>query len=442
MATDILMPKWGLTMKEGKLSKWLKNEGDSVQAGEAIFEVETDKITNTVDAAADGVLFRILVAAGQTVAVKTVVAILAAAGETPEIKTKSGASPAAQPAAGDDTRQKVKTEGFVVATPAARRLAKEQGIELGAVNGTGPSGMVTEKDILAYTPEPDEYAAFNATDSAIALAKQAGIDLSEITGTGEGGKILKVDILRAMQPAASSPAKAQAAKPEIVPFTGIRKIIADNMMASLQNSAQLTVFVECDVTEMTAFRDRVRAKFAKREDIPSVSYNDIVALAVSRTLMKFPYMNSWLTEEGIVLHRQVNLGIAVALDNGLIVPHIKNAEKKSLTELAVEIRDVAKRAKNGGLSMDEIKGGTFTITNVSMLGIDGFTPIINPPETGILGVGRAVARPAVAADGQIVSRTMMTLSLTFDHRVTDGAPAMNFLRALADCLEDPAMMLV
>lgn len=442
MATDILMPKWGLTMKEGKLSKWLKNEGDSVQAGEAIFEVETDKITNTVDAAADGVLFRILVAAGQTVAVKTVVAILAAAGETPEIQTKSGASPAAQPAAGDETRRKVKSEGFVVATPAARRLAKEQGIDLGAVNGTGPSGMVTEKDILAYTPEPDEYAAFNATDSAIALAKQAGIDLSEITGTGEGGKILKVDILRAMQPAASSPAKAQAAKPEIVPFTGIRKIIADNMMASLQNSAQLTVFVECDVTEMTAFRDRVRAKYAKREDIPSVSYNDIVALAVSRTLMKFPYMNSWLTEEGIVLHRQVNLGIAVALDNGLIVPHIKNAEKKSLTELAVEIRDVAKRAKSGGLSMDEIKGGTFTITNVSMLGIDGFTPIINPPETGILGVGRAVARPAVAADGQIVSRTMMTLSLTFDHRVTDGAPAMNFLRALADCLEDPAMMLV
>jgi pyruvate dehydrogenase E2 component (dihydrolipoamide acetyltransferase) len=221
----------------------------------------------------------------------------------------------------------------------------------------------------------------------------------------------------------------------------MRKIIADNMMASLHNSAQLTVFVECDVTEMTAFRERVRAKFAKQEDIPRVSYNDIVALAVSRTLPKFPYMNSWLTDEGIVMHKQVNLGIAVALDNGLVVPHVKEADEKSLTELAVAIRDVAVKARKGGLTMDEIQGGTFTISNVSMLGVDGFTPIINPPEAGILGVGRAIARPAVAADGSIVSRIMMTLSLTFDHRITDGAPAMTFLRALADNLEDPAMML-
>ena len=221
----------------------------------------------------------------------------------------------------------------------------------------------------------------------------------------------------------------------------MRKIIADNMMASLQNSAQLTVFVECDVTEMTVFRDRVRAKYAKNNEIPRVSYNDIIALAVSRTLLKFPYMNSWLTEEGIVMHKQVNLGIAVALDNGLIVPHVKEAEKKTLTELAVEIREVANKARKGGLTMDELQGGTFTISNVSMLGVDGFTPIINPPETGILGVGRAVQRPAVDDEGQIVRRTMMTLSLTFDHRVTDGAPAMTFLRALADCLEDPAMML-
>ena len=446
MATDILMPKWGLTMKEGKLSKWLKNEGDSVKEGEAIFEVETDKITNTVDAGEDGVLYQILVEAGETVAVKTVVGVLAAAGESPEVKEKNGASQAKkQPAAKEGAGNNAKTEGFVVASPIARRLAKEQGIDLAEVKGTGPNGRVTEKDVLAYTPEPDEYASFNAAPQAIALAKQSGIDLAEITGSGEGGRILKVDILRAMQPAVdqggAKAARGAAEEPEIIPFTGMRKVIADNMMASLQNSAQLTVFVECDITEMTAFRDRVRAKYAKREDVPRVSYNDIIALAVSRTLVKFPYMNSWLTEEGIVRHKQVNLGIAVALDDGLIVPHIKAAEKKTLTELAVEIREVAGKARKGGLTMDEIQGGTFTISNVSMLGVDGFTPIINPPEAAILGVGRAVERPAVDADGQIVSRTMMTLSLTFDHRVTDGAPAMNFLRALADCLEDPAMAL-
>ncbi|MGD9950592.1 MAG: 2-oxo acid dehydrogenase subunit E2 [Desulfobulbus sp.] len=447
MATDILMPKWGLTMKEGKLSKWIKKEGDSVKAGEALFEVETDKITNTVEAAGDGVLFKILVGAGETVAVKTVVGVLAAAGETPNIQAAIGAAapaenqPAAQQAGGE---KKAKTEGFVLASPIARRLAKEGGIDLGDVTGTGPNGRVTEKDVLAYTPEPDAYASFNAAPQAIALARESGIDLSEITGSGEGGRILKVDILRAMRPSTDQfegSAADRAAKPEIIPFTGMRKIIADNMMASLHNMAQLTVFVECDVTEMTTFRDRVRAKYAKRKDIPRISYNDIISLAVCRMLRQFPYMNSWLTDEGIVRHKTVNLGIAVALDNGLVVPHIKGAEKKSLTELAVVIREVAEKGRKGGLTMDELQGGTFTITNVSMLGVDGFTPIINPPEVGILGVGRAVQRPAVAADGQIVGRTMMTLSLTFDHRVVDGAPAMNFLRALADCLEDPAMIL-
>lgn len=448
MATDILMPKWGLTMKEGKLSKWLKQEGEHITAGEAIFEVETDKITNTVEAAADGVLFKILVKAGDTVAVKTVVGILAAAGETPDIPTAQAAVPSSEnesASAQACCQQQGKPEGFVLASPLARRLAKERGIDLGDVTGTGPGGRVTEKDVLGYTPEPDAYDACNAAPNAREFARKHGIDLSFISGSGEGGKILKVDILRAMQPtssAKSGPATASsAAMPEIIPFTGIRKIIADNMMASLHSMAQLTVFVECDVTEMTAFRDRVRAKYASNQEIPKISYNDIIALAVSRMLIRHPYMNSWLTDEGIIRHHTVNLGIAVALDNGLIVPHVKAAEKKSLTELAVAIRDVADKARKGGLTMDELQGGTFTITNVSMLGVDGFTPIINPPEVGILGVSRAIKRPAVAPNGEIAVRTMMTLSLTFDHRVTDGAPAMKFLRALADCLEDPAMIL-
>lgn len=448
MATDILMPKWGLTMKEGKLSKWLKNEGDSVRAGEAIFEVETDKITNTVEAATDGILFQILVPAGETVAVKTVVAVLAAAGEKVEARPKSVAAAAEKTSelkleAGSDA-PKSQNRGFVPASPIARRLAKEKDIDLADVTGTGPNGRITEKDVLAYTPPADEYDTFNAAPQAKALARQAGIDLAEITGSGEGGKILKVDILRAMQPAVGQGGGKTAggeAKPEIIPFAGMRKIIADNMMASLHNAAQLTVFVECDVTEMTAFRDRVRVRYAKNDAVPRISYNDIIALAVSRMLMQYSYMNSWLTEEGIVMHKQVNLGIAVALDNGLVVPHVKGAEKKSLIELAVEIRNIATRARKGGLTMDELRGSTFTITNVSMLGVDGFTPIINPPEAAILGVGRAVQRPAVATDGSIVSRTMMTLSLTFDHRITDGAPAMVFLRGLADCLEDPAMIL-
>ncbi len=447
MATDILMPKWGLTMKEGKVSRWLKTEGDVVHKGEAIFEVETDKITNTVEAPADGVLFQIVVPAGETVAVKTVVGVLAAAGETPE--KKDGAAPpvaGTQPAAGAQSPA-AATEGaaagaFVPATPIARRLARERGIDLALVRGTGPNGRITEQDILTHTPEAGTpgAAAVNAAPQAIALAEKLGIDLGTITGSGEGGRIVKADVLRAASPAVGkAPAESRSGS-DIIPMTGMRKVIADNMMASLHNAAQLSVFVECDATAMTDFREQVRAKYAGSSTVPRISYNDIIALAVSRVLKSFPMMNSWLTDEGIVTHEHVNLGIAVALENGLMVPNVKKADSKSLTELAVQIRDLADKARKGGISMDDLRGGTFTITNVSMLGVDGFTPILNPPETGILGVGRVVERPAAVA-GQIVIRKMMTLSLTFDHRVVDGAPAMRFLRTLADCVENPAMIL-
>ena len=447
MATDVVMPKWGLTMKVGKVSRWFKYEGDTVQKGEPLFEVETDKITNAVEAPASGVLFQIVVPAGETVPVKTVVAVLAEPGEIPERRV------AMVPAEAPDKVPMIspvaeKTGGvvFVPATPIARRLAKERGIDLSRVTGTGPNGRVTEQDIFDFKEVPSTPApppSVNASPQAVELAAKAGIDLGQISGSGEGGRITKVDILRAMNPMTRKASVQPAAGmplPGILPMTGIRKIIADNMMASLHNSAQLTVFVDCDVTAMTVFRDRLRQKYAGREDGLRVSYNDIIALAVCRTLKDFTIINAWLTDEGIVVHDHVNLGIAVALDNGLVVPNVKEANRKGLAELAREIRVLAQKAKTGALTVDEIQGGTFTITNVSMLGVDGFTPILNPPETAILGVGRAVDRPAVH-DGQIVVRKMMTLSLTFDHRVTDGAPAMRFLRALADCLEDPAMIL-
>jgi len=216
-------------------------------------------------------------------------------------------------------------------------------------------------------------------------------------------------------------------------------VIADNMMASLHQSAQLTVFVEVDAGAMTDLRDLLRARPAEPPG-PRISYNDIIALAVCRALKEFPIMNSWLTEEGIVVHRQVNLGVAVALDDGLVVPNVKNADRMGLQELAPAIRALADRARQGGLTLDEIQGGTFTITNVSMLGVDGFTPILNPPETAILGVGRASDQAAVVR-GEICVRKKMTLSLTFDHRVVDGAPAMRFLRTLADYLEQPLLLL-
>lgn len=447
MAVEVLMPKWGLTMKEGKVSKWLKAEGDTVNKGEPLLEVETSKITNQVESPVGGILFQIVVAAGDTVPVQTVLAVLAEPGETPEKReavVRADADAAAESPAKSDAATKGEKKAFVPATPAARKLAKETGVDLTKVTGTGPKGRVTEADVRDFketAPAAPSEKAVNASASAMAAAQKAGIDISLVTGTGPGGRITKVDVLRAVSPAAQSASgSATHVAGSVVPMAGMRQVIAENMMASLHNAAQLTVFVEFDATAMVRFRDKIRKKYAGDAAAPKVSYNDIIAMAVCRALKDHPIMNSTLADAGIVLGESVNLGIAVALDDGLVVPNIKAADTLSLMEMAVIIRELAQKARENRLAMDDIQGGTFTISNVSMLGVDGFTPILNPPETGILGVGRAVEKPAVH-DGQIMVRTLMTLSLTFDHRVVDGVPAMRFLRTLADYLEDPVIIM-
>ncbi|MGE4556769.1 MAG: 2-oxo acid dehydrogenase subunit E2 [Desulfovibrionaceae bacterium] len=452
MAHEVIMPKWGLTMTEGKIARWLKAEGETVAEGEPLLEVETDKITNEVESPASGVLAQIVVPAGEVAAVQAVLAVIAAPGETPE-RVSGGAPVSAAPAQASDkpaaaAAAPVEEEGFTPAMPAARKLAKELGIALSSVQGTGPGGKITRKDVQAAA---DAGPAVNASPKAIEFAKSKGVDLSQVQGSGEGGKITKADILRAMSPtSAAKPAapKAQAAAPTpaatsagdtVIPMEGVRKLVADNMMASLNKAAQLSVFVEADVTETARLRNVMLQRNKKNPDY-RLSYNDIIAYAVCRALKRNAIMNSTLQEDGIHVHERVNLGVAVSLPNGLIVPNVKNADAYSLEELKDKVRDAASRARKGGLNMDEISGGTFTISNVSMLGMDGFTPILNPPETGILGVGRVVEKPAVK-DGQICIRQMMTLSLTFNHMATDGAPAMTFLRDLADMLETPGLML-
>jgi len=448
VVTEVRMPKWGMTMKEGKVSKWFKSEGDVVRKGDPLFEVETSKITNTVETPADGILFQIVVSAGDTVPVQAILAVIAEPGETPERITPGIHLPS--------DRGETKTAGvekggdreFVSASPIARRLAKEWGISLAHVSGTGPNGRITENDVKKFKAET---ASRKAPDMAadpriVKLAEQGGVDLSRVTGSGPEGKITKADVLRAMKPGAmGSRTTGSAAQPlsfaagSVLPMAGMRKIIADNMMASLHNSAQLSVFVEIDATRLISLQNKIKEKYAQDEQV-RISCNDLIALAACRALKDHPVMNSWLTDEGIALHPHVNLGMAVALPQGLVVPNVKDAHNKTLAELSAEIRRLVEMARQGKLTMDEIQGGTFTITNVSMLGVDGFTPILNPPETGILGIGRMVQKPGID-NGQIAIRSFMTLSLSFDHRVADGAPAMRFLRTLADYLEDPVMLL-
>ena len=410
MAYEVQMPKWGLTMKTGKIARWLVSEGGAVETGQPLLEVETDKITNVVESPASGVLLQIVSPQGEVVPVMQVIGVIGAAGEA--VAAQPSASAAASSAAPAKTEKApastaAKASGEPArAMPAARRLAAELGVDLASVQGSGRDGAVTEKDVRA---------AHETAQKAPAAGGSA--------------------------PAASGSCASSApcCEDEIVPMDGLRKLIADNMMASLQGAAQLTVFVEADVTEMVALRDSMLARNKKNPDY-RLSYNDIIAFAVCRALLRHPVMNSTLREDGIHLHKHVNLGMAVSLDTGLIVPNVKNADTFSLEQLKEKVRDAASRARKGGLSMDEISGGTFTISNVSMLGVDGFTPILNPPETGILGVGRVVEKPGVF-EGEVCVRKMMTLSLTFNHMVTDGGPAMSFLRTLADMLEKPVRML-
>jgi pyruvate dehydrogenase E2 component (dihydrolipoamide acetyltransferase) len=437
------MPKMGMTMKVGKVSKWYKNEGDSVEKGEDLFEVETEKITNKIESPGSGLLFQIVVPAGETVPVGTILAVIAEAGEQPERiegiqvgEVEEVQAAAASPQAGG-AKAEPQEQKRIISTPSARRLAKELGVDLSLVTGSGPKGKIKEADVLKFHEEGPP--APKITPLAAEIARQEGLNISAITGTGEHGKITKEDVENALAGPSKAAPEAEPSEARIIPLEGMRKVIADNMHASLQNAAQLTTFTEVDVTEMVRFRDMMRKEFARDESV-KISYNDVIVMATARALMRHPIMNSTLVGEEILLHDTVNMGIAVALPQGLIVPKLRNAEKKSLLEVAKEARELAKKAREGALAMEEVTDGTFTISNVSMLGMDGFTPVLNPPETGILGVGRVIEKPAVF-NGEIAIRHMMTLSLTFDHRVVDGAPAMTFLRDLARYLAQPMLLL-
>jgi pyruvate dehydrogenase E2 component (dihydrolipoamide acetyltransferase) len=436
------MPKLGMTMKVGKVSKWYKNEGDPVEKGENLFEVETEKITNKIESPGSGILFQIVVPEGESVPVGTIVAVIAQAGEQPariegiqtgEVVESKAAAVKPQAA---ETETAPAKEKRILSTPSARRVAKELGVDLTLVAGTGPDGKIKETDVRKF--HEDGPPAPKITPLAAEIIKQEGLDISKITGTGESGKITRQDVERALAAAKAVP-EEKPSEVKAIPFEGMRKIIADNMQASLQNAAQLTAFTEVDVTEMVRFRDLVREEY-KKDDSVKISYNDIIILATARALLQHPMMNSTLIGEEILVHNTVHMGIAVALSEGLIVPKLRHAENKNLLQIAKEIRQLAQKAREGALTIEEVTDGTFTITNVSMLGMDGFTPVLNPPETGILGVGRVKEKPAVFK-GEITIRHMMTLSLTFDHRVVDGAPAMTFLKTLARFLEQPMLLL-
>lgn len=454
MSIELAMPKLGLTMKTGKVSKWFVAEGAAVKQGDDLFEVETDKITNKVESPADGVLFQIMVQPKQEVAVGAVLGILAEPGETVSRVEGASDSPASAIAeAGAPKPAKTNAPAAVqpsstggIASPAARRLARELGIDLACIAGSGPGGRIVERDVQA---RHEVIGKIRITPLAAAIAAKAGLDISTLTGSGEGGKIVREDVERALHPEKFAAAQcssnadcanaACASEPSSVPMEGMRKIIADNMMGSLQNSAQLTLVNEADVTACVHIINDFKARNKKNKDF-RLSMNDMLILAVSKALKKHPRMNATFDGQTITRHAEVHMGVAVALPEGLMVPVLHHADRLTLLEIAKEARLLAGRARKGELTPDDMSGGTFTITNMGHSVVDFFTPILKPGETGILGVGRVVEKPVIR-EGAVVARSMMGLSLTFDHRVEDGAPAAEFLKTLVEYLADPALLL-
>ena len=440
MAKEVVMPKLGLTMTEGTVSKWLKKVGDEVKEGEPLFEVETDKLTNTIEASASGVLRHIFVEEGTTVPLFGKLAIIAAADE--DIGALLGgaapASPAQAPeaAAAQAPAAPARAPGErIVAAPAAQKLAKELGIDLALVAGTGPNGRITLEDVKNYKPAPaapavEEAPKTKASPLAAAVAKDLGIDLEKI---GAKDRVLAEDILRYLESTREKTAE-EAPREEVVPMNGMRKAIAKNMLNSHMTSPTVTANLSVDMSSMKAYREQLKAKEIK------VSYTDLLVKFIAKALTEFPLLNCSVEDNKIIYKHYVNMGVAVALDNGLVVPNVTDADKKSLTEISAEIKELAKLAREGGLPMEKLRGGTFTITNLGMYGIESFTPIINQPEVAILGVTTMEDR-AVVRNGEIVIRPMMTLSLTFDHRVVDGSVAAEFLQRVKALLENPALML-
>ena len=454
MASEIVLPQWGMEMQDGTIVRWLKQEGDTVAEGEPIVEVETAKLQTELESTASGVLSRIVAQEGQIVPIRGVLCVIAEPGEeleppaAPAAAASASPTPATQAVPAANGAGTGAPGGQVV--PAARRLARERGVDLAQVRGSGPNGRIVLADVEAAlqapaaSPEPVEgRERVPVVPAARRLARENDIDLATVSGSGPQGRILIEDVESAIA-ARSVPAAAPASSADgVVPLTGIRGAVATRMLQSIQTTAQVTLTTEAIVSEAMQLRRGLSRHHAEAAG-GNIGPLPVVVKATAEALRRHPRMNAIETTSGdgdaqVQMLADINIGLAVALEEGLVTPVIRGADGKSLAQLASENRDLAARTREGRTRPEEISGGTFTITNLGANDIDGFTPIINPPQVGILGVGRVVEKPVIV-NGEIAKGETMYLSLTFDHRVIDGAPAAEFLQTVKRLLEDPWWM--
>lgn len=391
MATDVIMPALGVAQEKGTLINWLKAEGQSVTKGEPLMEVETDKATVEIEAPASGILTNVTAAPGDEVPVGNKIALILAPGENVESAPPqhpiAAHAEAAQPTPPITKRApapqtQAPRSGIIPASPAARRIAHEKGLDLATLRGTGPQGAILAEDV----------------------ARSAAIEA----------------------PASGGPAKIK----ETVQLTPMRRIVGERMAKSKQSAPHFYLTMDADMTEITRRRDK--SKENGEAIVPSI--NDYILSAAARVLSQYPSLNAAFTDKGVELYAEINLGMAVALEDGLVVPVIRNADRLSLSELAKQSRELAEKAQKKKLFPLDYEGGTFTVSNLGMFGVDNFVAIINPPQCAILAVGRVAPRVVAHGEG-IAVRPMMTMSLSADHRVVDGATAARFLQEVKGQLE-------
>ena len=410
MAFEILMPQLGLTMEEGTVTQWLKQEGDPVKAGEAVLEITTDKLTNEVTSEHDGVLLKIVAQEGEDIPVKGLLGYIGQAGEqvddtaapapaaAPAQASAAPATPAAAPAAAPSGVR-------IRISPYARKLAAGMGVDYSHLTGSGPSGRIVAKDILAAAEAQKAAPAAPAAAPAAPAPKKGGLELMD------GDTVVKL--------------------------SGMRKVVAERMLQSHTEIPPVTQNTKVDVTALMQFRKSLAETAGKK-----FSVNDLILKATAKVLRQHPEILVSYDNGQIIQRAHVNLGMAVALDAGLIVPVIRDADKMGLEELAAKAKDLATRAKGNQLTTDEYKGSTFSVSNLGMFGIETFTPIVNQPDAGILGVCAIQDELVMDDEGSISKHQIMRLSFTFDHRLIDGAVAAKFIMNLRDLLQSPMNILL
>ncbi|EPY2286709.1 dihydrolipoamide acetyltransferase family protein [Clostridium sporogenes] len=431
-----VMPKLGLTMTEGELVKWHKKEGDTIKVGETLFDVTTDKLTNNVEAKADGIVRKILVDEGTVVECLKPVAIIGDKDEDISNLLKESLQDSKENEVEEEVKEskeeikdnrKIKKGERIKISPIAKRFAKENNVDIQLLEGTGSEGRIVLKDVEEYI----ENSKNNIKTSPVAgkMAKDLGVNLEDLK---KDGRIMKEDILEFSQK--FSPTTGEEVSERRVKMNAMRKIIASRMSESSKISPTVTYDIEVDMTNLKRLKEQIKDEW-------KVTYTDLLVKIVSKVLIQYPLVNCSIEGDEMIFRNYANIGVAVALEEGLVVPVVKYANQKGLKDISIEVKELAQKAKSNGLTEENSTGGTFTITNLGMFGIKSFSPIINQPEVAILGVNMITNTPVVE-NGEIVIKPLMSLSLTADHRAVDGAVAAQFLKAIKKYMEKPELLIL